>query len=308
MAARDPFAVFRGPIVVDGGLATELERRGADLRDPLWSAKVLLEEPDRILDVHRAYVEAGADVLIGASYQASFEGFARRGIDRAAASTLLARSVELARRAADEVDRPMVVAASVGPYGAILANGAEYTGGYRLGERSAALGALRDFHGPRAAVLAAAAPDLLAAETIPSIDEAEALISVLDEVGLPAWMSFSCRDATHLNDGTRLADAVDVVRSCSSLVAIGVNCTPPTFVAPLLQIAGSMGSTPLVAYPNRGATWDAAAKAWVGDAVPAGFGPLAIALRDAGAALVGGCCGTGPADIRDITTALSPAA
>jgi homocysteine S-methyltransferase len=130
----------------------------------------------------------------------------------------------------------------------------------------------------------------------------------LDEIGLPAWVSFSCRDAAHLNDGTPLVDAVDVVRACSALVAVGVNCTPPAFVAPLLRIATSRGSARLVVYPNRGATWDATAKAWVGDAVPAGFGPLAIEVRDAGATLVGGCCGTGPADIRDITTALRPAA
>jgi homocysteine S-methyltransferase len=308
VAARDPFAAFSGPIVVDGGLATELERRGADLRDPLWSAKVLVEEPDRILDVHRAYVEAGADVVIGASYQASFQGFAARGLDRDAAARRMARSVELARLAADEPPRTVLVAASVGPYGAVLANGAEYTGAYGLGDRTAAVAALRDFHAPRAEVLAAAGPDLLAAETIPSIVEVEALVPVLDAVGLPAWVSFSCGDGEHLHDGAPLADAVDVATSGTSIVAIGVNCTPPAFIPSLLAIARSRAVVPLVVYPNRGATWDAAAKAWVGDAVPTGFGPLAVELRDAGARLIGGCCGTGPADIREVARALRPPA
>jgi homocysteine S-methyltransferase len=308
MAGANPFDAFTGPIVVDGGLATELERRGADLRDPLWSAKVLLEEPDRILEVHRAYVAAGADVLIGASYQASFEGFAARGVDRPEATRLMQRSVELARQAAGEADRPILVAASVGPYGAVGANGAEYTGDYGLGERRAAVAALRDFHGPRAEVLAAAGPDLLAAETIPSIDEAEALVPLLDEIGTHAWVSFSCRDGAHLSDGTPLADAIDVVAASSAIIGLGVNCTPPTLLPSLLEIARSQTAIRLVAYPNRGATWDAVARTWTGDAVPDGFGPLAVALAASGATLIGGCCGTGPADIRDVRAALRPAA
>ncbi|MDP9184737.1 MAG: homocysteine S-methyltransferase [Actinomycetota bacterium] len=308
MATRDPFGAFPGAIVLDGGLATELERRGADLRDDLWSAKVLIEEPDRIIDVHRAYVDAGADVLISASYQASFEGFARKGLNRARAAELMARSVELARSAADGAGRPVLVAASVGPYGAVLADGSEYTGRYHLGERSAAVAALREFHRPRAEVLAAAEPDLLAVETIPSIAEAEALADVLPPLGIPAWVSFSCGDGERLNDGTLFGQAVDVVATIPGVVAVGVNCTPPADVAPLLRIARSRTDKPLVAYPNRGATWDAASKSWVGDAVPEGFGPLARSLRDAGARLVGGCCGSGPADIHDVAAALRPAA
>ena len=199
----DPFAAYPGCVVLDGGLATELERRGADLRDPLWSARVLVEDPALIVEVHRAYVTAGADVITGASYQASFEGLAARGLDREAASRLLARSVELAREAVD--DRRVLVAASVGPYGAVLANGAEYTGDYGLGAASTARAALRDFHLPRAEVLAAAGPDLLAIETIPSVVEAEALVEVLDALAdVPAWVSFSCRDGDHLSDGTSL--------------------------------------------------------------------------------------------------------
>jgi homocysteine S-methyltransferase len=308
MPRDDPLSAFTGPIVLDGGLASELERRGADLRDPLWSAKVLVEEPGRIVEVHRTYVEAGADVLITASYQASFEGFEARGIDRAAATKLMRRSVEIAREAGADAGRPVLVAASVGPYGAMLANGAEYTGRYDLGARSAAVAAHRDFHGPRAEVLASAEPDLLAVETIPSIAEAEALVEVLDDLESPAWVSFSCRDDEHLNDGTPLEEAIDVVTTASNVVAVGVNCTPPAHVPPLLRIAAARTDVPLVAYPNRGGTWDPSTRVWTGDAVPDGFGPLALELRAVGARCIGGCCGTGPADIHDIATVLRPAA
>jgi len=305
---RDPLAAYPGSVVLDGGLATELEERGADLRDPLWSARVLVEDPGRIVDVHRAYVDAGADVLISASYQASFEGFAARGFDQSAAASLLRRSVELARDAAATVERPVLVAASVGPYGAVLANGAEYTGDYGLGDATAARAALRAFHLPRAEALADAAPDLLAIETIPSLVEAEALVEVLETLGdVPAWVSFSCRDEAHLSDGTRIADAVDVVASCSRVVAVGVNCTPPAFLPDLLGVVVGRTSKALVAYPNRGATWDAGTKTWTGDAVPGGFGPLALELRDAGARLIGGCCGSRPADIADVLNAVRPA-
>jgi homocysteine S-methyltransferase len=308
VGTTDPFDGFTGPIVVDGGLATELDRRGADLRDELWSARLLLDDPEAIVDVHRAYIAAGADVLIGSSYQASFDGFAHRGLDRATAADLMRKSVELARRAASEADRPVLVAASVGPYGAVLADGSEYTGEYHLGERSAAVAALRDFHRPRAEVLAAAEPDLLAVETIPSITEVEALADVLPALATPAWISFSCGDGEHLNDGTPLAVAIDLAMTIAGVVAVGVNCTPPAFVPSLVARAATRTTLPLVAYPNRGATWDAASRSWTGDAVPDGLGQLSCELAAAGARLIGGCCGTGPADIRDVATALRPAA
>jgi homocysteine S-methyltransferase len=304
---RDPFEEFADVVVLDGGLATELERRGADLRDPLWSAKVLIEEPERIVDVHRAYLDAGADLVITASYQASFEGLAARGFDEAAAAEVFRRSVELARGAVG--DRPALVAASVGPYGAMLANGAEYTGVYGLGDPDAERPVLRAFHMARAEALAAAAPDLLAIETIPSGVEAEALVQMLDELGdVPAWVTFSCRDEGHLHDGTPIETAVATVAASRAVVGVGVNCTAPSAVPGLLRRAATRTTLPLVAYPNRGATWDPVAKSWRGDAVPEGFGPLALELRAAGARLIGGCCGTGPRDVRDIAVALRAAA
>lgn len=296
--------------VLDGGLATELERRGADLRDALWSAKMLLDSPDAIVDVHRAYFEAGADVAITASYQASERGFASRGIDRDGTAALLRLSVDLAREARDRWldertagggDRPTpLVAASVGPFGAVLADGSEYRGDYGISRE-----ALRDFHAARLEPLVDAAPELLAIETIPSALEAEAVIEALAALGdpVPAWCTFTLRDGISLADGGALDDAVHAIAGSPSIAAVGVNCSAPQAAVAAVRHLASITALPLVAYPNRGADWNAEAKAWTGgdDVDMAG---VATELLAAGAALVGGCCGTGPADVLAIATAV----
>jgi homocysteine S-methyltransferase len=299
----DPIFAERGTVVLDGGMGTELDRRGLDLRDPLWSARVLVEAPDAIRDVHTAYFDAGADVAISASYQASFEGLAARGFGPSEAGALFRRSVELAREAAGATGSRLV-AASIGPYGAFLGNGAEYTGDYDLGEAE-----LIAFHAPRLEALAEAAPDLFAVETIPSIEETTALLIALERVPeLPAWISFSCRDGAHLCDGTAFERAVETAVSSTSVVAVGVNCTSPLHVGSLVEIASRLTDRPVVCYPNRGAFWDPVRKVWVDpprqDARPA-LRPLD--WRDAGARLIGGCCGTTPDDIAAIASALRPA-
>ncbi len=311
----DPFAPIlerRGAVVLDGGMGTELEARGADLRDPLWSAKVLVEDPERIREVHIAYFEAGADVAISASFQASFEGLAARGFDHDTAEGLLRRSVEVAQEARgawwherERGDRSFpLVAASVGPYGAVLGNGAEFTGDYDKG-----VDELVAFHVPRLEALAAAEPDVFACETIPSIAEAEALVRALERVpGVPAWVTFSCRNAAQLCDGTPFEDAIRVVEASPSVVAVGVNCTAPTHIDGLVRIAARTTGKAVVAYPNRGAFWDAGRKVWVDppaqDARPT-LRPAA--WRDAGARLIGGCCGVGPAQIATIAAAVGRA-
>jgi len=300
----DPFARIRearGSVVLDGGLATELERRGADLKDPLWSAKVLVEDPDAIRGVHEAYFEAGADVAISASYQATFEGLAGRGIERADAATLMRRSVELARGAASG---GQVVAASVGPYGAMLGNGAEYTGDYDKDEDE-----LVDFHVPRIEALAEAGPDVFGVETIPSFVEAGALVRALERVPeIPAWVSFSCRDGGHVCDGTPIATAAEVVAASPSVVAVGVNCTSPLHVERLVETISATTDKPVVCYPNRGSFWDPMRKAWTDPPRQDARPPLRpLAWQDAGASLIGGCCGTTPDDIAAIAAALGRA-
>jgi homocysteine S-methyltransferase len=291
-----------GSLIVDGGLSTQLELGGADLRDPLWSANVLLQDPAAIREAHLAFLRAGADVLITASYQVSFEGFAARGLDAAATEAALRASVTIAREAADAVpDREVIVAASVGPHGAILADGSEYRGHYTLTHAE-----LVGFHRRRIEVLLDAHPDLLAIETIPSIVEAQALIQVL--AGIPearAWFSFTCSDGATLADGTPFAEAVALVAESPQVLAVGVNCTSPEFVADLIEVARAVTAKPIVVYPNRGGGWDAMGKRWLG-AKGGGLSDLAPAWRTAGASLIGGCCGTDAADINALASAVSP--
>jgi homocysteine S-methyltransferase len=287
-------ALSRGPrkavTVLDGGLATELEAQGADLSDALWSARVLADDPARVVAAHAAFVAAGADVAITSSYQASFDGYARVGISHGEAATLMRRSVELARSAGARV-----VAASVGPYGATLADGSEYSGRYGLSVEQ-----LREFHRDRIQVLAAAGPDLLAVETIPCLAEVEAICAELEQVPIPAWVSLTAT-ATTTAAGEPLAEAFAIADSSPAVIAVGVNCVPPAVVAPALRAAASVTSKPLVAYPNSGETWDAAGRRWTGDA------DIPIALvgswLDLGVRYVGGCCRVSPVQISRIAHA-----
>jgi len=297
-------------VILDGALATELERRGADIRDPLWSARLLIERPDLIHAVHCDYFAAGADVATTATYQATFEGFARRGLDHGAAAHLMRDAVALAGAARNDFwadpgnragrCRPLV-AASIGPYGAMLADGSEYRGRYAVSDAS-----LREFHRPRLEVLAGSGADLLACETIPCLREALILAGLLREFpGLTAWMSFSCADGACNCEGEDVAACAAALQPFDQVTAIGVNCTPPEFVADLLRrMAGATGKA-LLAYPNSGERYDPTTKAWDGTCA-APFVDGAGAWFAAGARLIGGCCRTTPADIAATRTALLP--
>jgi homocysteine S-methyltransferase len=296
-----PFLDRSAVVILDGALATELEARGADLRDPLWSARMLLEDPDLIRAVHRDYFEAGADIAITASYQASLPTLLQRGLSARQAEDVLRLSVRLAQEARDHFlhgaqpkrVRPLV-AASIGCYGAFLHDGSEYRGDYGL-----SVNELVDWHRPRLDILAASGADLLACETIPCLAEAEALVRLLDESpGIPAWISFSCRDGQHLCHGETLAEAVALVAGCTRVLAVGVNCTAPRHVADLLRSVAAVTKKPLVAYPNSGETWDAERQTWRASADVLDWGEAARSWRAAGARLIGGCCRTTPATIR----------
>jgi homocysteine S-methyltransferase len=305
---RDPVAAFlalRPLLILDGALATELERRGADLRDPLWSAKLIIDRPDAIEAVHLDYFRAGADVATTATYQATFEGFARRGIDAAGAAQLMRAAVALACAARDEfwadasnrIDRLRpLVAASVGPYGAMLADGSEYRGHYPVSDT-----ALRDFHRPRIHVLAESGADLLACETIPSLREAQALAAVLEEFpAMTAWMSFSCRDGVRTCEGQEIGDCVAQFKDHVQIVGVGVNCTAPEHISSLLQRMRNRTNKPLLVYPNSGERYDAGAKQWRGQPCATPFAEQALRWYREGARLIGGCCRTTPEDIRAI--------
>jgi homocysteine S-methyltransferase len=302
MAAADPLTALlaRGDAVLDGGFATELEARGHDLRDSLWSARLLRDDPEAIEDVHAAYFGAGAHVAITSSYQATFEGFAERGIDRDEAARLLRLSVELACRARERSGGRGVVAGSVGPYCVVWADGGEYTGDYARASDDEIATTQR----ARIAELVAAGADAIALETIPNAREAVVLAELLAEFpGLEAWLSFCCRDGERLSDGTRLADAIRAADARGTVAAFGVNCTPPQHVASLLAHARRATDRPLLAYPNHGRVWNEATYAWSGLGVDR-FPPALVARwRALGASAIGGCCGIGPAAIAELACA-----
>jgi homocysteine S-methyltransferase len=310
LAAMNPIESIldRYPVlVIDGALATELERRGCDLKDELWSAKILLEQPEKIRQVHYDYFKAGADCAITASYQATIEGFSKRGLSEQEALTLIHKSVRLAVEARDEfwadpenrVGRPRpFVAASVGPYGAFLADGSEYRGTYGLSESE-----LMDFHRPRMEALIEAGADLLACETIPCLVEAQAVLKLLEEFqSLQAWISFSCRDGIHVHEGQRLEDCVRQIEASPLVAAVGVNCTSPNFIPSLILEARKGTDKPVLVYPNSGEAYDAARNNWDGQPVYESFSEEAREWYKAGARLIGGCCRTTPDDIQGIAS------
>jgi homocysteine S-methyltransferase len=296
-------------LIADGGLATELEARGHDLSDDLWSARLLVDAPEEIVAVHRAFFRAGASIATTASYQASFGGFAERGIGRTEAARLMRRSVELAKAARDEVlglgALPLAtlgvpppacgglwVAASIGPYGAALANGEEYVGRYGL-----TVAQLADWHRPRMEILADAGADVLALETVPDVDEAEALVGLVHHLGVPAWLSYTIAGPT-TRAGQPLADAFAVTAGVPEIVAVGVNCCAPDDVENAVRVARDTTGKPVIVYPNSGEEWDGGRRTWVGKSGwSAGLAPRWVAE---GARIIGGCCRVRPADIADI--------
>lgn len=293
--------IAQGPWPIDGGLSGELEKLGHDLGDELWSARLLRDDPDSIAAVQRMYVHSGARILITASYQASRHGFMNVGMTQAQADDLMRTSIRIARDVADNADRKVWVAASVGPYGAVLGGGQEYQGNY--GKTHDELVA---FHRERIEVLASAKPDLFACETIPDIVEVQALIDVLaDYPAIPAWITMSCKDDMHTCAGQSIAELGRLTEGNDNIVAIGVNCTMPEFVTPLFEKLRSTSTKPFVVYPNTGRVWDGANHCWIGEGLDVIPSVVVGEWVQLGAKLIGGCCGLGPLAIetldRDLT-------
>ena len=302
-------SILDGIRVIDGGLATELEYQGARIDGPLWSAHVLEDEPEKLIAVHRAYIAAGAECIATCSYQVSRMGYAEVGLPAERADAALLRSVALAHTAIAEFpSRCVLVAGSLGPYGAALHNGGEYHGIY-----DCSYGDLVRFHRERIEIFANAAgpqrPDLLAFETFPSLEEARAVgeaISPWPE--LKAWFSFSCRDDKHVSHGERVADCAALVARFPQTVAIGVNCVPPRWIRSLIGELREGSGKPVLVYPNSGEGWDAARRSWIGTTDAGDFGAGAVEWFRAGAQIVGGCCRTRPEHIAEVARAAEQAA
>ena len=295
-------------VVLDGGLATELAARGYDISGALWSARLLRSAPEAIGQLHYDYYAAGARIAITASYQASYEGFAAAGIDAAETTRLLRVSVELARNARaryrrDHPDdrRELFVAASVGPYGAISHDGAEYRGDYGL-----PVDQLVDFHARRFGELATSGAEFLACETIPVLDEARAYVELLNRhAGARAWLSFTSPDGIHTSHGELLADCARLLDRVSNVIAVGVNCVKPEHVGAAIRALQAGTEKPIVVYPNSGETWDSRDESWRGVPGSETLAALVPGWIAAGARLVGGCCRVGPRDIAGMARAVA---
>lgn len=334
MSPFTPFLDHHGCVILDGGLSTALEARGYVLDDRLWSAALLRDAPEAIAAVHGAYLLAGADVITTASYQASIPGFMEWGLSEGEAARLLVRSSELALESRDRYVREHVregirdevregtrdevreggrdgeaeartrplVAASVGPYGAYLADGSEYDGRYEGVSR----GELVDFHAHRLELLADSSVDLLACETVPSGREAEVLVDLIShlEAAPQAWMAFSCADGARLHDGTPVEEAAALASGVDRFVAVGVNCTAPRYLPELVRRIRTVHRGHVIVYPNSGELYDAGSGRWSkqSDAEARDDGWLhgVLEARREGADVLGGCCRVGPEGIREL--------
>jgi homocysteine S-methyltransferase len=289
-----------GPWPIDGGLSGELEKRGHDLSDKLWSARLLRDAPEAIAQVHQDYVNSGGRILITASYQASRMGFVATGMTVDQADDLMRLSISLAKDVAAKAAEKVWVAASVGPYGAVLGGGQEYVGNYGLAHVD-----LVNFHRERIAVLASAKPDLFACETIPDLDEVRALVEVLaDYPDIPAWITMSAQDGSSTCAGQGIGHLAELVSKVPSVVGVGINCTKPEFVTSLLRQLATKTSLPLVVYPNAGRVWDGTNMCWIGEGHDKLPKQIVAEWVKAGAKLIGGCCGLGPDAITQLDSDL----
>lgn len=288
------------PLILDGGLSNVLEEQGCDLNHKLWTANLLDKNPEAIIQAHFDYLKSGAQCITTSSYQASMPGLIDIGYNRDKAESLITKSIQLAEIAikrymnSGSADVKPLIAASIGPYGAYLADGSEYRGNYGVSDET-----LRAFHLERIRILDRSSADFLACETIPSFQEAKILSGILNHVDKPAWISFSCRDEQHLNDGTKIKNCVSIFRNHPKVFAIGVNCTDPKYITGIIKcMKTSAGSKKIIVYPNSGEAYNAKSKTWLGLSDPKLFVEMTKEWTNFGADIIGGCCRIGPEHIR----------
>ena len=294
------------PLLIDGGLSNVLEEQGCDLKHKLWYSKLLETNPEAIVQAHYDYLKSGAQCITTSTYQASFPGFKAIGHNRDRAEALIIKSVQLAEIAIERamtsglVDIKPLIAASVGPYGAYLADGSEYIGNYGVSEKT-----LREFHLDRIRLLDRSNADFLACETIPSFQEAKVLSDIINHVDKPVWISFSCRDEQHLNDGSKIKKCVSIFKNHPKVFAVGVNCTDPKYISGIIRcIKANAGDKKIIVYPNSGEAYNAKSKTWLGLSEPKLFVEMTKEWLKFGADIIGGCCRIGPEHIRKMSKVL----
>jgi len=297
-------------LILDGALGTRLQEKGFDLNDPLWSAKFLNENPKVLQDIHEEYLQAGADCIISSTYQASIEGFAKKGFSKDEAEKLLILSIDIAKETRDKfwnkkinkVNRiKPLVAASIGPYGAFLADGSEYTGKYNI-----SLEKLKEFHKKRVKLIAKTNPDIFAVETIPTLEEAKILCELLKEYkNIPNWISFSAKDDCHINGGDKIEDCAKYIDSQKHISTIGINCTSPQYILTLIKKIRDISDKNIVVYPNGGSKYNPITKNWEKSLTDEKeYAKMALLWKQEGANIIGGCCQTGPKEIKELREVL----
>ena len=284
--------------ILDGGLSHILESQGCDLNHKLWTASIITDNPEAIVKAHLEYINAGADIITTASYQASIPGLESVGYTKSEAKEIILETARLAERATElslSLSKPLI-AASIGPYGAFLADGSEYTGGYGTSDQ-----ALLEFHKERIEILEGSTADYLACETIPCIQEAQILSEILAQSKKPSWVSFSFKDDKHINDGSKLSECVEIFQNHPKVFAIGVNCTNPGFVSKIIMSIRSSGwKGKIIAYPNSGEIYNAESKSWASSERQQEFLGLAKEWIEIGVDILGGCCRIGPSEIKEV--------
>ncbi|KAK6623188.1 hypothetical protein RUM43_009040 [Polyplax serrata] len=302
--------------ILDGGFSTQLAKYVGNVidGDPLWSARFLQTNPEAVEKVHLDFLQAGADIIITNSYQASMQGFIDHlGCDEASSYNLIKNSVKLAVRARDQymkanqhAVRPLI-AGSVGPYGASLHDGSEYSGSYidRVTKEE-----IVSWHRPRITALVEEGVDFLALETIPALREGELLLELMKEFPKQkVWLSFQCKDSQHTARGENFQE---VVKRCWSLkgdqlIAVGCNCLSPKYVTSLIKDVnkGLPEKIPLIVYPNSGEVYspekgfDEESK-WTGTKNLLNMDKLVNEWIDLGVEYIGGCCRTDADSVRNI--------
>ena len=290
------------PVIIDGGLSNVLEDLGCDLNNELWVANLLTTNPEALIKTHLAYLEAGAQIISTSSYQATIPGFMKLGYSKEDSETFILKSVELAETAINiylknhTPNKRPLIAGSIGPYGAYLADGSEYRGDYKISDVD-----LRDFHKKRIELFDNSSCDILAFETIPSYQEAKVINELIQHCKTPSWVSFSCKNGREINDGTSIARAASIFDKNENIFAVGVNCTAPKHISSLItELKSVIGNKNVLVYPNSGEVYDAKSKTWNGTSDPVKFSEICKHWIQLGVNLVGGCCRIGPSHIKHL--------
>lgn len=293
------------PLLLDGGLSTILEAEGHVLNHHLWTAHLIETNPEAIVKAHIDYLKSGSRCIISSSYQATIPGFIASGHSKKKAIELLKKTVELAELSRERFIKEsnckedIFVAASIGPYGAYLADGSEFHGNYPISEDL-----LYDFHKSRINVLRKTNADFFAVETIPSFLEAKLICDILELFELNSWISFSCKDESHINDGTEIEDCVSYLAEFDHIFAIGVNCSSPLYIPILIQKIKNISNKRVIVYPNSGEHYHSDSKTWLGETNPLSCTDLAQTWLELGADIIGGCCRMGPEHIKAMHKAI----